>query len=97
MDMITSASPRAWAAIGVGVFVAVLFFKLMFGDFEGFIECMRYWFQRGSITDVFSAVRGDSTERQWGSLKFFIWIALSVGCGILAYYQLPGWLPGAFG
>jgi hypothetical protein len=93
MDMIAVASPLAWAAIGVGVFVSVLFFKLIFGDFEGFIECVRYWFQ----PDFISAVRGEWTEDKWGTLKLFIWIALSVGCGILAYHQLPGWLPVVFG
>jgi hypothetical protein len=93
MDLITNASPRAWAAIGVGVFIAVLFFKLIFGDFGGFIECVRYWFQ----SDFISAVRGEWTEDKWGSLKLFIWITLSIGCGVLSYYQLPGWLPGFFG
>jgi hypothetical protein len=98
MDMITSASPRAWAAVGVGIFIAALFFKIIFGDFEGFIECVRYWFQSGFISQLTSALRGeDGMERQWGELKLFVWIALSVGCGILAYYQLPGWLPGLFG
>jgi len=97
VELFTNASPRAWAAAGVGVLIAVLFFKIIIGDFDDFIECVRYWFQRGLISDIISAVRGDQTEREWGSLKFFIWIALSVGCGILAYYQLPGWLPGIFG
>lgn len=91
--MFTSMSPRAWAAIGVGVFIAVLFFKLIFGDFDGFIECARFWFQ----PDFISFLRGEWTEDKWGELKLFVWIGLSVGCGILAFYQLPGWLPGIFG
>jgi hypothetical protein len=94
--MITSASPRAWAAIGAGVFIAVLFFKLIFGDLQGFIECVRYSFQAPFTFRFIWAMRADSTEVEWGSLKLFIWIVLSVGCGILAYYQLPGWLPGIF-
>jgi hypothetical protein len=93
MDMITGLSRQVWAAIGVGVFIAALFFKLIFGDFQGFVECIRYWFQ----PDFVSFVRGEWMEDKWGSLKLFVWIALSVGCGILAYYQLPGWLPGIFG
>jgi hypothetical protein len=93
MDMITGLSRQVWAALGVGVFIGALFFKLIFGDFQGFVECVRYWFQ----PDFVSFVRGEWMEDKWGSLKFFIWIALSGGCGILAYYQLPHWLPGFFG
>lgn len=93
MDMITGLSGQVWAAIGVGVFIAALFFKLIFGDFQGFVEGVRYWFQ----PDFVSFVRGEWMEDKWGSLKLFIWIALSAGCGILAYYQVPHWLPGFFG
>jgi hypothetical protein len=93
MDMITGLSRQVWAAIGVGVFIAALFFKLIFGDFQGFVEGVRYWLQ----TILYSAVRGEWTEKEWGALKLFVWIALSVGCGLLAYYQIPHWLPGFFG
>jgi hypothetical protein len=81
-----------------GVFIAVLFFKLIFGGFDGFMECVLFWFQYSFISGVISAAHGDDgTERKWGSLQLFIWVALSVGCSILAYYQLPGWLPAFFG
>jgi hypothetical protein len=93
MDMITNTSPLIWASFGVGVFIALLFFKIIFADFDGFIECVRYWFQ----PNFMSALRGEWTEDRWGSLKLFIWVALSVGCGVLAYHQLPDCLPGFFG
>jgi len=67
MDMITGLSRQVWAALGVSVFIGALFFKLIFGDFQGFVECVRYWFQ----PDFVSFVRGEWMEDKWGSLKLF--------------------------
>jgi hypothetical protein len=92
IDSITHASRLTYAATGVGVLVAILFFKLFFTDFSGFWECVRYWLR----PDIISLFRGEWDEDRWAELKLFIWAALSVGCGVLSYYQLPGWFPSMF-
>ncbi len=90
---VTRASSQAWAAVAVVIVIAALFFKIFFGDFAGFAECLRY-FLRPNYASFLSQERPDDN---WGSLRFFIWAALSFGCGLLAYYQLPGWFPTLFG
>jgi hypothetical protein len=32
----------------------------------------------------------------WSDLKISVWILLSLGCGIAAYYQLPNLFPSVF-
>jgi len=80
------------AAGGLGLLVAFLFFKPFFGDWSGFWECVHYWF----TPDIVSIFRGEWEDDRWASLKLFIWLALSVGTAIVAFYQLPGWFPHVF-
>ena len=92
MNAVTHASRLTYASVAVGVFMAAFLFKLFFKDFSGFRECVRYWFR----PDIFSLFRGEWNEDRWSELKLFVWAALSTGCGILSYYQLPDWFPSMF-
>jgi len=78
----THASGLTYASIGIAVFMAAFFFKIFFGDFAGFRECMHYWWQ----CDWISWLRGESVEDSWSELKLFAWFAISAGCGLLSYY-----------
>jgi hypothetical protein len=38
--VVTSASPLTYSSVGVGIFVAALYFKIVFGSFQGFCESL---------------------------------------------------------
>jgi len=73
------------AAGGLGLLVAFLFFKPFFDDWSGFWECVKFWF----TPDLISLFRGQWEEDRWATMKLFIWLGLSIGTSILAFYQLP--------
>ncbi|HEX4350730.1 MAG TPA: hypothetical protein VH251_10090 [Verrucomicrobiae bacterium] len=88
-----AANPRlALTALGLGLFVAFCFFKPIFGDWEGFWECVKFWF----TPDIICLFRGQWQEQDWSELKLFLWFALSAGTMVLAYYQLPARFPALF-
>ena len=85
VQIVRSASPLAYSSVGIGVLIAAIYFKIVFGDFQGFRESLaavskwQFW---GSLN--------------WEVLKFVIWVLLSVGAGFLAYHQLPVMFPKSF-
>ena len=81
-----------YAAIGVGLLMAALLFKLFFDDFADFIECLKYWF----LGKWISFFQGELEEYRWDTFKLVIWILLSGLCGLSAYFQLPKWFPKLF-
>src|SRR6266550_1642475 len=87
----TGVPPLTCAAVGVGLLVAVLYFKLFFGNFRGFGKDVG-----NSGSDPLLDDDYDYVESQWSSNKILIWLLLSFGCGWLAYHQLPGWFPDLF-
>jgi hypothetical protein len=80
-----------YAAMGVAVVVAILYFGLFFRGFSGFKDDAE---KAGKIPILDSDY--DYVESKWSKEKIMIWILLSVGSGILAYYQLPEWFPHIF-
>jgi hypothetical protein len=82
------ADRRTWAAIGFGLFVAFLYFRIFFRDVSGFEEDVD---KSGKIPIVDKDY--DYVESKWSGNKIWIWILLSVGSGIAAYYQLPELFP----
>jgi hypothetical protein len=80
-----------YSAIGIGLLVAFLYFKIFFRDSSGFEEEAE---NAGKMPIVNRDY--DYVETQWSKGKIYVWIGLSVGCGIAAYYQLPQWLPHFF-
>ena len=83
--------PLTCAAVGVGLLVAVLYFRIFFGGFRGFGKDVD-----NSASDPLLDVDYDYVESQWSTNKIVIWLLLSFGCGVLAYHQLPGWFPNLF-
>ncbi|MDR3457438.1 MAG: hypothetical protein P4N60_08330 [Verrucomicrobiae bacterium] len=80
-----------YAALGVGLFVAMLYFRIFFRDVDGFEDDVDKS-ERIPILDK----NYDYIDSKWSSNKIMIWLLLSVGCGIAAYYQLPDWFPHIF-
>jgi len=77
-----------YAAIGIGLLVAFLYFRLFFRDASGFSDDVD---KAGKIPLLDRDY--DFVEKKWSNNKIMIWILLSVGSGVLAYHQLPDWFP----
>ena len=91
LHSVTGISPLACLAVGIGLLVAILYFKIIFGGFAGFRQDI------GNNAKIPLMHRDyDYVESKWSRYKILIWILLSIGSGILAYHQLPGWCPGLF-
>ena len=99
LHIFSSTSRLTYTAIGVGLLVAFIYFKVFFQDSSGFEEdaknTARLEHMKRSYIFPFSWLY-NSVDYQWSELKMIIWIGLSVGGGILAYYQLPKWFPHVF-
>jgi hypothetical protein len=82
-QMVKNASPLDYASVGVGVLIAVLYFKIVFGGFYRDPDDSRWnWWPIGHAGVL-----------NWGTLKLIIWVGLSVGAGFLAHHQLPRMFP----
>ena len=80
-----------YAALGVGLLVAVLYFRIFFRDVAGFEDDVSKSERLPIINKNY-----DYVDSKWSGNKIMIWVILSVGSGIAAYYQLPGWFPHVF-
>jgi hypothetical protein len=93
-------NPRlTYASVGIGVAIAVLYFRVFFRDGSQFKDdaenaAKGYWMRHSFLSPLRWIY--DGTEIQWSEMKIIIWIGLSVGCGILAYHELPEWFPTYF-
>jgi hypothetical protein len=79
-DFFVHGTKLTYAAMGVGLVMAVLYFRIFFKNIDGFME----------------SLSGDWRYPR-GSPLLWLWIMVSAGSGVLAYYQLPEWFPHFFG
>jgi hypothetical protein len=84
---------ESWTAVATGAAVAVVLFKPFFKDWSGFRECLVYCLK----PDWISWFQGEGVEDWWSELKMFVWMAIAVVSGVLAYHQLPKWLSSLLG
>jgi len=92
---VTGMTPLTSLAVGVGLLVAMLYIRLFFGGFGGF----RLELNNAANNPLFLNSNNDHYDHvvsQWSRYKILVWLSLSIGCGVLAYHQLPGWLPRLF-
>jgi hypothetical protein len=79
-----------YTAFGVGLVTALLLSRLFFSNWndfwEGFWDSGRRWILRTE----------ENEDARWSGIMFAIWSFLALGCGLLAYYKLPVWLPHFF-
>ena len=80
-----------WAAIGIALLVAFLYFGLFFRGVSGFAEDVKTAGKEPLADSGY-----DYVDSKWSYQKILIWILLSVGSGVLAYHQLPDWFPRVF-
>jgi len=86
-----SGTRLTYAAIGVGVLVAFLYFGAFFRNIHGFVDDLD---EAGKSSEF--NFPSDKVNRGWSDGKITIWILLSVGSGFLAYCQLPQIFPHFF-
>jgi len=61
LSYLASISTLTYASIGVGIIVALLFFRIFFEDLGDFVECLRLSMQ----PDIISVLRGEWTDAHW--------------------------------
>jgi hypothetical protein len=99
VDILMHTSKLTYASVGVGLLVAFLYFRIFFYDGSQFEQDAENAAKAELMSrTLFWPLRWiyDRDEFRWSELKILIWIALSVGSGILAYHQLPEWFPVLF-
>jgi hypothetical protein len=69
------------------VATAWILFRVFFPSPGDFKESLRYWF----TPDIVSIFCGEWSDDQWASMKLFLYVALSVGSGILTGVSLNKW------
>ena len=65
----------------VGCIIAAVSFKPLFGSFDDFFDCIKFWFK----PDIFSAFDGQFWEDMVAEFKLGVWLLFSVGSGYLSY------------
>jgi hypothetical protein len=78
------------ASIVVTALVAWALFHVFFNDMDDFWECCRSRRRR----TIFSILEGDHDDEEepevtwWDQMKAYIYMFLSAGCGVCAYFGL---------
>ena len=67
----------AVSGLVVTVIVMAVLFKPLFEDWEGFVECLKFWI----TPDIFSFFFGEYLEDRWSELKLVFWLV----CGLLSW------------
>lgn len=91
-DLFAHGTKLTYAALGVGLVMAILYFPIFFRGASGFKEDLE-----NETKSPFLNKDYDYVDVQWSKDKIALWLIISVGCGLLAYYQLPEWFPHIFG
>ena len=71
-------------SIIVGAAALVLSFKPFFGDFSGFLECVKFWIK----PEIFSLFRGEYWEDVWAEMKLGFWLLIGGAAGFGTYILL---------
>ena len=92
MNWAASGTKLTYAAIGVGLLVFLILFKMFFKDVAGFIHCIG--FSVGSQQN--SAGAGQLGANRWSRIKLLLALILPGATGYAAYIFLPQWFPTVF-
>jgi hypothetical protein len=74
---------EAWMVlvlIGANIPVYIGIGRVVFGSWENFGECLRFWF----TPDIFSMLRGEFTEDAWAEFKLLYFVAV---CAVVVWVQ----------
>jgi hypothetical protein len=87
-----SGTKLMYSAIGVGLVVGLILFKVFFKDIAGFIHCIGFSVSSQSGSGG-AAGAGQSKSSRW---KLLFGILLPAGSAYAAYILLPRYLPQMF-
>ena len=88
----TSGTKLTYAAVGVGVILALVLFRLFFKNLAGFVHCIGF----SLVSQPNTAAAGQLGQSKWSRAKLLIWTLLPTGSGVAAYSQLPKLFPTVF-
>ena len=88
----TSGTKLTYAAIGVGLLVGLILFKVFFKSVAGFFHCIGFSVGSGGNPAVAAQPGLSSSSR----LKLLLVMLVPPGCGYAAYILLPQWFPAVF-
>jgi hypothetical protein len=92
MTWAQSGTKLTYAAIGVGVVLALVLFRLFFKNLPGLMHCIGF-----SMSSQPNAVVGGQMGQSRGSrVKLILWALVPTGSGYAAYLQLPKLFPSVF-
>jgi len=92
MNWAASGSKLMYAAIGAGLLVFVILFRLFFKDIPGFIHCIGF----SISSQQNSAAAGQLGASRWSRIKILLGMLLPAGTGYAAYILLPRFFPSVF-
>jgi len=92
MQWAQSGSKLAYAAIGVGLFVALVLFRLFFKHVPGFIHSVAFSVSTGKNPDMAKQPGLGSSSR----LKLLLGLVVPLASGYAAYLYLPRLFPTIF-
>jgi hypothetical protein len=92
MQWAGSGSKLTYAAIGTGVFVGLVLFKLFFKSVAGFFHGLGFSVGSGGNPAV-AAQPGLATSSR---IKLFLVLVIPAACAYVAYVFFPKWFPTVF-
>jgi hypothetical protein len=91
MNWTASGTKLTYAAIGAGLLVFVILFKIFFKDIAGFIHCIGF-----SVGSQQNAAAGQLGASRWSRVKLLAGTLVPAGTGYAAYVFLPRFFPTVF-
>lgn len=67
-----------------GLFTAAMLFYILFGDWEEFCDCVKFYF----TPEFWSALQGKYWDDRWAEIKLNLWLMVSFGVGFLVYVNM---------
>jgi len=92
MQWAGSGSKLTYSAIGVGLVVALILFKVFFKDFPGLFHCIGY----SISSQPNGAAAGQATPTAGSRIKLLFGLALPIGAAYASYVYLPRLFPTVF-
>jgi hypothetical protein len=92
MNWAASGTKLTYAAIGAGLLVFVILFRLFFKDIPGFVHCIGF----SMSSQQNSAAAGQLGASRWSRIKILLGTLAPAATGYAAYILLPKFFPTVF-
>src|SRR5437660_416977 len=92
MNWVASGTKLTYAAVGAGLLVFVILFRVFFKDIAGFVHCIGF----SISSQQNAAAAGQLGASRWSRIKLLLGTLLPVAIGYAAYLLLPRFFPTVF-